>query len=88
MKFFITSLFYQIRTFTFTKCYCIFVIGIHVALSLFGYSDYSCLFKYLIITVLIIINLDNVDGDLIAMKLVGNVGVFNVDQYHDDYQVG
>ena len=27
--------------FAFTKCYCIFVIGIHVALRLFGYSDFS-----------------------------------------------
>ena len=46
MKFFITSLFYQIRTFAFTKCFCIFIIGIHVALSLFWFSDYSCLLKY------------------------------------------
>ena len=50
MKFFITSLFYQIRTFTFTKCYCIFIIGIHVALSLFWFSDYSCLLKYKYVT--------------------------------------
>ena len=27
--------------FTFTKCYCIFVMGIHLALRLFGYSDFS-----------------------------------------------
>ena len=46
MNFFITSLFYQIRTFAFTKCFCIFIIGIHVALSLFWLSDYSCLLKY------------------------------------------
>ena len=33
--------FHQIRTFAFTKCHRIFVIGIHVALRLFGYSDHS-----------------------------------------------
>ena len=32
----IPTLFYQIRTFAFTKCYYIFVIGIHVALSCLG----------------------------------------------------